>query len=185
MRTRPLDFLTALFLYGIFHNALWLEPLKWNLLIEILILLILHKRFVRIWKSRNCSVTAPISVYSLLNTHGRLAGPSQSPELPETNYPKFKYTVPTCSQMCGKYYWCLNTLMLFMSSLLLSFVCFCLTYFIKTHAMFLPFISEVWRERGKNVFWEEGGMGNRAGRRWCLPGRKALGKSCLKYQNYY
>ena len=128
MRTLPLDFLIVLFLYGTFHNALWLEPLKWNLLIEILILLILHKRFARIWKSRNCSVTAPISIYSLLNTCGRLACLSQSPELPEINYPKFKYTVPISSQMCGKYYWSLNTLTLFMSSLLLSFVCFCLTF---------------------------------------------------------
>lgn len=120
MRTLPLDFFIVFFLYGTSHNSLWLEPFKWNLLIEILILLILHMRFVWIWKSRNCSVTAPISIYSLLNTCCRLACPSQSRELPEINYLKFKYTAPISSQMCSKYYWSLNTL----SYLLLSFVCF-------------------------------------------------------------
>lgn len=94
MRILPLDFFIVFFLYGTFHNSLWLEPFKWNLLTEILIPLILHMRFVRIWKSRNCSVTTPISIYSLLNTCCRLACPSQSPELPEINYLKFKYTAP-------------------------------------------------------------------------------------------
>lgn len=119
MRTSPLDFFIVFFLYSTLHNSLRLEPLKWKLLIEILILLILHMRFVRIWKSRNRSITAPISIYSLLNTCCRLACPSQLPELPEINYPKFKYTASISSQRCGKYYWSLNRL----SYLLLSFVC--------------------------------------------------------------
>lgn len=164
MRTLPLDISIVLFLYGTFHNALWLEPLKWNLLIEILILLILHERFVRIWKSRNCSVTAPISIYSPRNTCGRIACPSQSPELPEINYSKFKYTVPISSQMCGKYYCSLNTLTLFMSSLLLSFVCHLLfPSLIARHVSPLRFCSvdRKWEEHvlgGRRVGkqrWEE------------------------------
>lgn len=173
MRTPPLDFFIVFFLYSTLHNSLRLEPLKWNLLIEILILLILHMRFVRIWKSRNRSITAPISIYSLLNTCCRLACPSQLPELPEINYPKFKYTASISSQRCGKYYWSLNRL----SYLLLSFVCspFISPLYLINHMSCFSLSFQRWGgENGKNMFREEEGMGNSTGRRWWLPGRKNL-----------
>lgn len=106
-----------------------------------------------------------------------------SPELPEINYPKFRYSVPISSQMCGKYYRSLNTLTLFMSSLLLSFVCSRFTsllYLVNHTLCFPPSLQGCGGKMETTFYGRGGGMGSSAGRRWCLPGRKALGKLCSK-----